>query len=190
ICLGATVAAIENELPQGAALDKSKGSTLDVFRSIKGDVEKLLSAFEHRSLTLDAHSSDYYQPRRSARALLDNEVVAQFGALHPQIAAKRKLKQEVYIAELFADRLFQRGVREISYTPLSKFPAVERDFSFIFSDEVTFDKMETAINGLGITELRGYSPAEIFRGGYIEAGKYSVLLRAKFQSMERTLRED
>jgi phenylalanyl-tRNA synthetase beta chain len=31
---------------------------------------------------------------------------------------------------------------------------------------------------------------EIFRGGSVPAGKYSVLLRAEFQSAERTLRDD
>lgn len=44
--------------------------------------------------------------------------------------------------------------------------------------------------GLGIAELRRFVPAEIFRGGSIPAGKYSLLLRATFQSQERTLRED
>ena len=190
VCMGVTVAAIENDLPQGATLDKSKGSTLDLFRSLKGEVEQLLSGFEHRSLTFDANSSDYYQPGRSALAVMDGEIAAQFGVLHPQVAAKRKLKQEIYLAEIFADRLLQRGLREIRYTPLSKFPAVGRDFSFIFSDEVTFGKMEAAVDGLGIAELRSFSPLEVFRGGSIEPGKYSVLLSAKFQSMERTLRED
>jgi phenylalanyl-tRNA synthetase beta chain len=190
ICMGATDAALENDLPQGAALDKSKGSNLDVFRSFKGDIERLLNVFEHRSLTFDINSSDYYLPGWSARALLDNEVIAQFGVLHPQVAAKRKLKQETYVAEIFADRLLQRGLREIRYTPLSKFPAVERDFSFIFGDEVTFERIDAAIKGLGIAELRSFSPVEIFRGGSVEAGKYSILLRARFQSVQRTLRED
>jgi len=31
---------------------------------------------------------------------------------------------------------------------------------------------------------------EIFRGGSIASGKYSVLLRVLFQSSDRTLRED
>jgi len=38
--------------------------------------------------------------------------------------------------------------------------------------------------------LRALRPVEIFRGGSIAAGKYSILLRVKFQSNERTLRED
>ena len=74
--------------------------------------------------------------------------------------------------------------------PLPKFPAVARDFSFIFSDEVTFEKIERAVNKISLSELRSFSPVEIFRGGAIPAGKYSLLLRARLQSGERTLRED
>jgi phenylalanyl-tRNA synthetase beta chain len=46
------------------------------------------------------------------------------------------------------------------------------------------------VTGLGLSQLRSFIPVEIFRGGAIPAGKYSVLLRARFQSGERTLRED
>jgi phenylalanyl-tRNA synthetase beta chain len=67
---------------------------------------------------------------------------------------------------------------------------VERDFSFVFGDEVTFGQMQQAVNGKDVPELRELRPVEIFRGGSIAAGKYSILLRVKFQSKERTLRED
>jgi phenylalanyl-tRNA synthetase beta chain len=67
---------------------------------------------------------------------------------------------------------------------------VERDFSFIFDDSVEFAKIARIMAGLGLSELRSFVPVEIFRGGSIPAGKYSLLLRATFQSGERTLRED
>ena len=51
-------------------------------------------------------------------------------------------------------------------------------------------EMRKAVVELDIAELREFRPVEIFRGGGIAAGKYSVLLRARFQSAERTLRED
>jgi len=38
--------------------------------------------------------------------------------------------------------------------------------------------------------LRSFWPVEIFRGGTVPASQYSVLLRAEFQSVERTLRDD
>ena len=50
--------------------------------------------------------------------------------------------------------------------------------------------MRNAVETIGLTELREFRPVEIFRGGAIAAGKYSVLLRVNFQSAERTLRED
>jgi phenylalanyl-tRNA synthetase beta chain len=191
ICLGATVSAMKNGISLGGILDQSKaGSELDVFRSLKGDIETLLGAFQHESLTFDTQTGEYYDPGRSARALLDGEPVAQFGQLHSHAAVGRKLRQTVFIAEVFADRLYGRSLREVRYEPLPKFPAVERDFSFLFDDSVTFEKIKSAAESVASSELRSFFPVEIFRGGSVPSGQYSILLRAKFQSLERTLRED
>jgi phenylalanyl-tRNA synthetase beta chain len=43
---------------------------------------------------------------------------------------------------------------------------------------------------LGIPELREFKPVEIFRGGAIESGHYSILLRVRLQSDEGTLRDE
>jgi phenylalanyl-tRNA synthetase beta chain len=116
--------------------------------------------------------------------------VAQFGQLHPDIASARKLRQDVFVGEIYLDQLYQHSLREIRYEPLPKYPAVERDFSFIFDDSVLFEQIRNAVTSLEIKELRSFVPIEIFRGGSVPAGKYSLLVRAKFQSGERTLRED
>jgi phenylalanyl-tRNA synthetase beta chain len=55
---------------------------------------------------------------------------------------------------------------------------------------VTFEKIKQTVAGLGLAALRSFVPAEIFRGGNVPAGKYSLLLRARLQSAERTLKED
>ncbi|MCU1271474.1 MAG: phenylalanyl-tRNA synthetase beta subunit [Acidobacteriaceae bacterium] len=191
ICIAATRSALQHDLPQGGLLDKSKAtSDLDIFRSFKGDVTTLLGNFQHRALSFDPETAEYYQPGRSARALLDGEAVAQFGPIDSQIAAGRKLRQEVFIAEVFADRLYHLPLRQLLYRPLAKFPAVERDFSFVFRDEITFDKIEASIRAIRLPDLRSLTPVEIFRAGAVPAGSHSILLRAKFQSLERTLRED
>lgn len=191
ICLGATFSALQHDIPQGSQLDKSKGETsLDVFRLFKGDVATVLRNFERKALTFDSETAEYYQPGNSARVLLDDEPVAEFGQLASEIAAARKLKHVVFIAEIFADRLYARPSREMLYRPLPKFPSVERDFSFVFKDEITFDKIKAATREVHLKELRSFAPVEIFRGGSVPASSYSILLRAKFQSHARTLRED
>ena len=50
--------------------------------------------------------------------------------------------------------------------------------------------MRRAVMGLGISELREFEPVEIFRGGAIGAGKYSILLRVRLQSDDGTLRDE
>jgi phenylalanyl-tRNA synthetase beta chain len=159
------------------------------FFDLKGDVETLLGAFQQVGFEYKADAADYYHPGRSACAVMDGAVVAQFGQIHPEIAAGRKLKQDVFVAEIYSDRLFKRGLRTVRYEALPRYPAVERDFSFIFDDSVEFATIEKAVAGSGLTELRSFVPVEIFRGGAIPAGKHSLLLRATFQSVERTLLE-
>jgi phenylalanyl-tRNA synthetase beta chain len=163
------------------------------FFDLKGDIETLLAPFSHWTLYYDAQTPDYYHPGRSARAVMDGATVAQFGQIHPDVAAARKLRQDVFVAEIYLDRLYQYDLRQAHYEALPRFPAVERDFSFVFDDGkngVDFEKIHQSVSGLGIAELRSFVPIEIFRGEKVGAGKYSILMRAKLQSSERTLRDD
>lgn len=182
ICMGASGSAVSPNVHQPPRPFS--------FFDLKGDVETLLQLFQHDVVGFDARTAEYYHPARSARAVMDGATVAQFGQLHPETAAKRKFKQDVFIAELYLDRLYKRGLREVRFEALPRFPAVERDFSFVFADTVVFDQIRKAVTGLHLDEMRSFVPAEIFRGGSVPAAKYSLLLRATFQSNERTLRED
>ncbi|MGA3055196.1 MAG: phenylalanine--tRNA ligase subunit beta [Candidatus Korobacteraceae bacterium] len=176
----------------GDAITKSVHSPAQpyTFFHVKGDIEELLAAFEHQKLHFDDQTPPYFHPGRSARVVMDGETVAVFGQLHPDLAAARKLRQEVYVAELMLDRLYRHPLREPRYQRISKFPTVERDFSFIFDEATTFERIRLAIDELGLNELQQFVPAEIFRGEKVGQGKYSVLLHAEFQSEERTLRDD
>jgi phenylalanyl-tRNA synthetase beta chain len=192
-CLGATLGAITNWMPANSALDVSKGNSAkaaEAFRGFKGDVENLLGAFATGGLDFDRKVAEYFHPGRAARAVSNGVGLAQFGQIHPEVALGRKLKQEVFLAEIDLDRLYDFGLRGAQFRPLPRYPAVQRDFSFIFADAVSFEQMRQAVEMVHLPEMRSFAPAEIFRGGNIGAGKYSILLRAAFQSSERTLRED
>ena len=188
-CLGATRTAVEGSLPVGAMLEEEPTAPEETFRCFKGDVENLLAAFSG-NVTYEREAAEYFHPGRSARARLNGVLVAQFGQIHPEVAAARKLRQDVFVAEFDLEQSYKAGLRPVRFTPLGKYPAVERDFSFVFADDVSFEQMRQVITALGFAEVREFRPVEIFRGGSIAAGRYSVLLRAKFQSDERTLRDD
>ena len=182
VAIGATGSAIEASVHQPARAY--------TFFDLKGDIETLLGTFQYNSAYYDSHTADYYHPGRSARVVVDGTTVGQFGQIHPRIAAERKLRQDVFVAELDLERLFKNGLRERHYSAIPRYPAVDRDFSFLFEDEVTFERIHQAVEALQLPDMRSFEPIEIFRGGNVPAGKYSVLLRAEFQSAERTLRDD
>src|SRR5438067_208573 len=182
LCFGAT-----GDAAQGSAHQPARAYT---FFDMKGDMEQLLEHFEHRTLYFDAHTPKHYHPGRSARGVLDGSTIARLGEISPEVQVARKLRQPVYIAEVSLERLYRHDLRHVRYTPVSRFPAVERDFSFVLPNEVTFDRVRAAVDALHIAELRDFVPAEIFRGVNVPQASYSILLRAKFQSGERTLRDE
>ena len=152
---------------RGRRLDVSKGeqaAAAETFRGFKGDVENLLAAFAGE-VSYDRETAEYFHPGRSARARVNGAVVAQFGQIHPEVAAARKLRQDVFLAEFDLEQLYKNGLRPVKFAPLGKYPAVERDFSFVFADEISFEQMRQRIAGLGMAELREFRPVEIFRGG-------------------------
>lgn len=182
LCFAATGAAMERDVhQQGRAY---------TFFDMKGDIETLLGEFGYRTLYFDTHAAEYFHPGRSARAVMDGKTVVRFGQLHPKITAERKLKQEVFVAEFDLERLFEASLRKPFYKAISRYPEVDRDFSFVFDDSVTFERIRGTVNALRIAELTRLQPVEIFRGGNVPAGKYSLLVRVEFQSSERTLRDD
>lgn len=114
------------------------------------------------------------------------------GQLARKIADQCKLRQHIYLAELQLEPLLKgiEAARSAThFLPLPRFPAVERDFSLVLDDGVTFARVADTIRALGIREVQSIDPADLFRGGHIPAGKLSLMIRVKFQSSEATLTE-
>jgi len=112
------------------------------------------------------------------------------GQLARRIADQLKLRQEIFLAELRLEPLLNAieatgALRR--FEPLPRFPAVERDFALVLADGVTFAQVADAIRALDIAELRSVEAADLFRGGQVPTGKFSLMVRVTFQSTEATL---
>jgi phenylalanyl-tRNA synthetase beta chain len=160
---------------------------------VKGAVESLLGRFAG-AVSFDASGlPTWIAAGRGGHALLDGKPVAVFGELSAEESQRRKLRQSCVVAEITAQALLASPLRQPVVRELSRYQAVERDFSFVFPDTVRWDAIATAVEGLAIRELRSVRPVEIFRdvkGKAVPAGSYSLLLRVVFQSSERTLTEE
>ena len=123
-------------------------------------------------------------------AKTNGEPLGFAGQLSRRIAERLKLRQDVYVAELELEPLLtaiESARAALRFVPWPRYPAVERDFSLVLADGVTFAQVEQTIRALGIAEIQSIQPADLFRGGQIPAGKYSLMIRVIFQSLQGTL---
>ena len=165
------------------------------FYDVKGTVEQIIEKFASRSFYFDTFAPQagivpvWLHPGRCARAVVDGVTMAWFGQLHPAEAQQRKLRQAVFVGEVYLDRLYQLPLRQPIALELSRYQPVHRDFSFVFNDGVRWQAIAEALENLQIAELTRFSPREIFRDPAAR-GSYSILIRATFQALERTLRDE
>ena len=125
--------------------------------------------------------------------MVDGSTIGYFGELHPEESAQRKLRQPVFIGEIYLDRLFRQSLRQPSAHELSRYQPVRRDFSLIFPDTVHWEQLAPRSPRSKSPSCKEYRPAEIFRdakGKAVPAGHYSMLVSTTFQSPERTLRDE
>ena len=161
------------------------------FFALKGAVESLFSLFEMPLVTYSAAGLPVWleSGRAASASTGEGAPVAVFGQLAGAEAARRKLRQPVYVAEIDLARLYAMPLKHVTARDLSRYQGVERDFSFVFPDAVVWGRIAAAITGLGIAEMQSLKPVEVWRDRKKYPGVYSQLLRVVFQSNERTLAE-
>jgi phenylalanyl-tRNA synthetase beta chain len=163
------------------------------FFELKGAIESLLSLFTPpggpSAIAFTAEAPAWLQPGRSATVLLNNHPIAHFGELAHTQREARKLRQPVYLAQLDLAKLYELPLKKVTAHDLSRFQAVERDFSFVFPDAVQWHSIASAIQALAVPELQSFKPVEIWRNAKFP-GVYSHLIRTVFQSHDRTLRDE
>jgi phenylalanyl-tRNA synthetase beta chain len=161
------------------------------FADLKGDIDALGALAGGITWTADSTSADDWRhAARHGEIALAGTGIGHAAQLARRIADKLKLRQDVFLAELQLEPLYEAiAARKESrrYGPLPRFPAVERDFSLLLADGTHFADVAGAIRSLSIPELASVEATDLFRGKNVPAGKYSLLVRVTFQSREATL---
>ena len=129
-------------------------------------------------------------PGRRAKATLNGELIAVFGELHPAVAAKADLNRRVYVAEVYLNRLLQIKKSLVIYSPLPKFPAVNRDLALLCDAAVPVGELMQTIRTAGGKLLESVSLFDIYEGEQIPTGKKSVAFNLTLRSKEETLTDE
>jgi len=114
------------------------------------------------------------------------------GELARRVGDQFKIRQNVFLAELSLAPFYDgfriaRAAR--TYRPISRFPSVERDFSLTLNDGTAFADVRRTIEALDIAAITSVEAVDLFRGKNVPTGKFSLLVRVTFQSLQETLTE-
>jgi phenylalanyl-tRNA synthetase beta chain len=165
------------------------------FADLKGDLDRIGELAG--GLAWQAGSPGWLAGARAAKISLAQgngsaESIGHAGQLARRVADEFKLRQEAFVAELHLEPLLEgidRTKAALKFKPLLRYPSVERDFSLIVADGVTFVQVAETIRALEIPEVESIEAADLFRGGNIPPGKFSLMIRVIFQSAQATLTE-
>ena len=166
------------------------------FEDLKGELDSLAELFgginwrhEGPPWLSASRAASLSSPLNSRDAV----AVGYAGQLSKRIAEKLKLRQEVFLGELELEPIYSfyyqlKGTRR--YQPLPRYPAVERDFSFLFKDSgVTLHEIAGAIYHLDFPEIVSVRALDLYRGENLPPGTFSLMIRVTLQSHEGTLTE-
>lgn len=163
----------------------SSAQSID-FYDIKADVEMLLSmAGWSEDAAFRATSHAALQPGQTAEVLRGEERVGFVGKLHPNVAAKFELKQDVFVFELDVEKTFATRVPVAE--AISKYPAVRRDIAVVVDESVIAAELSDAVRRASPELIRRVNIFDVYRGPGIEAGRKSVALGLILQETSRTL---
>ena len=157
------------------------------FADLKGDLDAVGAL--GGGLRWESGGGEWLNGAKRGRLLLEGSELGSAGLLGRRIAEKLKFRQDVFLAELALGPFYCKyyGVKNARrYEPLPRFPGVERDFSLLLADSITFAEVANAIRGLRIAEIASVEAADLYRGKNVPAGKYSLMVRVTFQSREAT----
>jgi phenylalanyl-tRNA synthetase beta chain len=175
----------------GEALDEGRatGRALDLF-DIKGALEAATDAMRIGALEFTNASVRHLREGQSARVSLGGAAVGTLGRLSEELAARYKFRQPVFVAEVNLTALLASGERPARYTPLTRFPSVVRDVSFVAPRAAAYGDMKRALLSLGIEECREVLLVDVYEGAGVPEGKRSLTLRVEYRADDRTLRDE
>lgn len=100
-----------------------------------------------------------------------------------------KIDDEVYVCEIFVDKLLKNLNFDKKFKQLPKFPASKKDFSFLFSEDINWKEIENTIKKLNLP-IEKIEVFDIYKGKNIPHGKISISFSITFRSPEKTLEND
>jgi phenylalanyl-tRNA synthetase beta chain len=152
------------------------------FFDVKGDLEALVAPLPVR---FEPARHPALHPGRSARVVLHDSAIGWLGELHPLYQQQYELPGNAVLFEVDAAPL--QTVPVPSYEPVSRFPSVTRDLSFIVDAGLPVQALLDDLTALRAPGVQRICVFDKYQGEGVQRGKKSLAFRVLLQDTEKTL---
>jgi phenylalanyl-tRNA synthetase beta chain len=158
-----------------------------------GIVERLLGFLRPR-LELPRHGLDLpgiHPARGIAWGIEPGNPVAWCGQLHPEREHALDLRAPVFLAEVDLEALGQLPTEPVRFRPVSRFPAVSRDLSFVVGSETPFGKLVAALRDVPAPDgTVRFELVDRYEGEPLRPTEVSFSVRFWLEPRTRTLTDE
>lgn len=116
--------------------------------------------------------------------------IGSFGIVSQKITNQFEIGTEVYFAELNWDMLMKETEKQsVSFSEISRFPAVSRDLALLIDKDTTFAQIEQIALKSEKKLLKQISLFDVYEGSNLPEGKKSYAVNFMLQDEEKTLND-
>jgi phenylalanyl-tRNA synthetase beta chain len=161
-------------------------SNLAGFYNIKSIVDLIVNRLNIKGLSSFEVSNPDFSSGISYRK--GEKVLVDFGTVSKKALKKLDINSEVFYADFDWD-LIVKSVRnnKITFTEVSKFPAVRRDLSMLLNKDMTFEQLKQIALKTDKSLLKEVNVFDVYLGDKLPEGKKSYALSFVIQDDEKTL---
>ena len=161
------------------------------FYYLKGIVENILEEANvlRYELVADENESSYH-PGRTAKINIGKDTIAILGQIHPSVQENYAIAQNVYMAEIDFEKIVKYAKKEKKYTPIPKYPAVERDIAVTVTEDVEVAQIEKILKSKSKKLLESWKVFDIYRSEKLGKNKKSIAIALIFRDKSKTLTDE
>ncbi|MDU5960663.1 MAG: phenylalanine--tRNA ligase subunit beta [Finegoldia magna] len=130
-----------------------------------------------------------YLSGRCADILVNGELIATFGEISYEVRDNYDFDNRVYIGEIHFTELIKHMDFKKLYSPISKYPSIERDIALVVDRELESIEIEKEILNHSNGIIKDVYLFDEYKGEHVDNDKKSLAYRIIYQSKDETLKD-
>ncbi len=169
---------------------KYKAEKADIF-TLKGYIHTLIKEVLKLNASYIPAECSFMQQGTVLSIEKEGTVIGYLGKIDPMTAKKFDIDQPVFAFEINIEKIIAFSDEKVAtYSGINRYPSVERDISFIISDEFTHRQIIETINNSGPELIKDVRLFDLYQGENVPDNHKSLTYKVIIGSEKGTLTDD